>query len=161
MGILLLHQIHILILQLIDHELTLRSIAELDKRLQNAAPVVLEAELGVLRTNRIDALLDEFVLLGPSHLFLLHQQLVVGDLCAGRDTISDLNDKLSTYPKLLDEVGDFLLLPPVHDWLLTIASCFLRIGALAERSFRGIGTFFAILLHRLVLAGLVTIFDLL
>jgi len=96
MGILLLHQRDILVLQLVDHKDALRFITEFHERLKNATTIVFEAELWPLRSDVLNALLDEFVLLRSRHLLLLHQQFVVANL--------------NTYAREVSHEVDYLLL---------------------------------------------------
>ena len=79
-GVLLRHQVRELFLELVDDEDSLWTVAELDEGLKDAAAVVLVAQLGVLLTDVIDALLHDRVLFLTRHFLLLHQQLVVRDL---------------------------------------------------------------------------------
>jgi len=68
-----------LVFQLVNDEYALRSIAKLDQGLEDTAAVVLVAQLGVLLTNGIDALLHDRVLLLSAHLLLLHEQAILRD----------------------------------------------------------------------------------
>ena len=61
MGVLLLHQSHILVFELVSHQNTLRLVSKLHEGLENATTIVFEAQLGVLFTNSINALLYESV----------------------------------------------------------------------------------------------------
>ena len=80
MRVLLSHQMGELLLELVNDEDSLGSVAELDESLKDAASVVLVAELSILLSNSIDALLHDSVLLLARHLLLLHEPSVVGAL---------------------------------------------------------------------------------
>ncbi len=70
----------ILLLKLISDKYTLWTIAKLNKRLQNAAPIMLVTGLSVFGTDSLDALLYNLVFLLVADFFLFHQKPVVGDL---------------------------------------------------------------------------------
>jgi len=80
MRVLLLHQVGVLVLELVNDKDALGPVAELDKCLEDTAAIMLVAEGLVLITDVVDALLDDCVLLLTAHFLLLHQQLVVRDL---------------------------------------------------------------------------------
>jgi len=73
-------QVKVVFFQLFAHQLSLRPVSVLDQRLKHSAAVVLEAQLLVLFTNRLNALVNELVLLGIRNFFFLHQELIVVDL---------------------------------------------------------------------------------
>lgn len=80
MGVLLLHQVHVLVFKFVGDQDALGSVAKLDKGLQDAAAVMLEAQLDILLADCIDALLDDRMLVRPRHLFLLHEKAIVRNL---------------------------------------------------------------------------------
>ena len=80
MRVLLLHQVHKLVFELINHQNALRSVAELDEGLQHAAAVMFETQLNVLLTDGVDALLDDCMLVSPGHFLFFHEKPVVRNL---------------------------------------------------------------------------------
>jgi hypothetical protein len=67
----------VLVLNVLDDELTLGSVAILNHGLNNAAAIVLVAKLFVLVAHELNALINQLVLLFVVHLALLHQQATV------------------------------------------------------------------------------------
>ena len=65
MRILLLHEMWVLLLQLVNNKDALRTVAELDEGLQDTTSIVLVAKFLVFLTNGIDALLHNGVLFLP------------------------------------------------------------------------------------------------
>ena len=97
MRVLLLHEMIELFFKLVNDQDPLRFVSILDKCLQDSAAIMLEAEFRVLIAYRFDALVDEYMLLGISHLFLPNQQLVVVD------------------PQFLDQIRYLLLSASIQD----------------------------------------------
>jgi len=77
MRILLLHEMWVLLLELVNNKDALWAIAELDEGLQDATAVMLVTKLLVFLTNGINALLDNGVLFLSRHFLFLHQKLIV------------------------------------------------------------------------------------
>lgn len=112
--VLLLHQMSELVFELVDNEYTLRPVAKLDERLQDAAAVMLVAKFRVLLSDGVDALLHNSMLLLATHLFLFHEQSIVRDA------------------QLFDQIRHLLLLAPIQDGLLACI-CF-RLILILERT---------------------------
>lgn len=85
-GVLLLNDGEVVGRELIDEQRSLGPVSEFDERLNNATSIVLEDQLRKLLANLVETFLDERVLLLSTHQLLLHDELVVVDLEATRDT---------------------------------------------------------------------------
>ena len=98
MRILLGHQSDVLVLQLVRHDNTLGSVAKLDQGLEDAATIMLEAELVPFFADLVNALLDESVFIIAGHLPSLHQQFIVRNLSNTGRVVRRANN---TYDDLL------------------------------------------------------------